>query len=102
MRKIITLFAFFALCLHAPAVVSDDVELKKYPDPENGVLRIITANDLGEKSELKIFNSTGYVVIHQTLSREILEIPVETLQKGVYYGIIKNQSFTERFRFYKK
>lgn len=82
--------------------ISGDVTLKQYPDPQNGILKIITAYDLGESSDLKIFSSTGRMLIHEEINRNTLEIEVEKLSNGIYYGIIKNYHFTERFKFNKR
>jgi hypothetical protein len=82
--------------------ISDDVKMETYPDPQNGILKIITLYDLGDSADLKIFSSTGRIVIHKELNRNILEVKVETLSRGIYYGILKNSYFTERFKFYKK
>ena len=102
MKKSIHLLLVFAFLFSLSSFISGDLKMEQYPDPENGLLKITTPYDLGESADLKIFSSTGRIVLHEELNRDVLEVKVETLSRGIYYGIIKNDYFTERFKFYKR
>lgn len=101
-KSIISQTLLIGLIILTSSFTSSDLKMEQYPDPKNGILKITTSNDLGESSDLKIFNSTGRIVLHKELNRTLLEVKVESLSRGIYYGIIKNEAFIERFKFYKK
>ena len=102
MKKWIITFIALNLLFVLSSYTSGGLKMEQYPAPKNGLLKIITPYDLGESADLKIFNSTGRIVLHEELNRNILEVKVGTLSQGIYYGIIKNNFFTERFKFYKR
>ena len=101
-KKSFSVLVLLTLALSLSSFISGGIKMEQYPDPQNGLLKITTSYDLGESSDLKIFSSTGRIVLHEELNREILEVKVTTLSRGIYYGIIKNDFFTERFKFYKR
>ena len=85
--KIRPTFIFFIFLLSLSSFSGDNLSMEQYKDPVSETLELHSNYAFDAGIDLKIFSSTGKMVIHKTLLEDEHIINVAKLNTGIYYGV---------------